>query len=183
MEIPREIIKGCRKGKSQSQEKLYRMTSPLMYGLCLQYAGNEDDAKDIMQEGFIKVFKKIDQFSGKGSIIGWIRRIMINTALEKYRSKISLQSMDNGKVQIEKPVENNILENMEAEVIIELIQKLSPQYRLIFNLYAIEGYSHREISDMTGISEGTSKSNLYRARSILQRKVIELYEKNVKSDE
>lgn len=180
MEIPREIIKGCRKGKSQSQEKLYNIASPLMYGLCLQYAGNVDDAKDIMQEGFIKVFKKIDQFSGKGSIIGWIRRIMINTALEKYRSQVNHQSMDNGKFQIEETVNDNILENMEAEVIVQLIQKLSPQYRLIFNLYAIEGYSHREISEMTGISEGTSKSNLSRARTILQKKVTELYEKKVK---
>jgi len=151
-----------------------------MYGLCLQYAGNEDDAKDIMQEGFIKVFKKIDQFSAKGSIIGWIRRIMINTALEKYRSQVNLQSMDNGNFQIEESVNDNILENLEAEVIMKLIQDLSPQYRLIFNLYAIEGYSHREISEMTGISEGTSKSNLSRARSILQKKIAELYEKKVK---
>lgn len=180
MEIPREIIKGCRKGKSQSQEKLYNMVSPLMYGLCLQYAGNEDDAKDIMQEGFIKVYKKIDQFSGKGSIIGWIRRIMINTALEKYRSQVNHQSMDNEKFQFEETVNDNILENLEAEVIVQLIQELSPQYRLIFNLYAIEGYSHREISEMTGISEGTSKSNLSRARTILQKKVTELYEKKVK---
>jgi RNA polymerase sigma factor (sigma-70 family) len=156
------------------------MASPLMYGLCLQYAGNEDDAKDIMQEGFIKVFKKIDQFSAKGSIIGWIRRIMINTALEKYRSQVNLQSMDNGNFQIEESVNDNILENLEAEVIMKLIQDLSPQYRLIFNLYAIEGYSHREISEMTGISEGTSKSNLSRARSILQKKIAELYEKKVK---
>ncbi|MFW5644571.1 MAG: RNA polymerase sigma factor [Bacteroidota bacterium] len=180
MEIPREIIKGCLKGKKQSQEKLYRLTSPLMYGLCLQYAGNEDDAKDIMQEGFIKVFNKMDQFSEKGSIMGWIRRIMINTALEKYRSQVSRQSLDNGKIQAEEIVEDYTLENLEADVIVELIQQLTPQYRLIFNLYAIEGYSHREISEMTGISEGTSKSNLSRARRILQRKVMELYEKNIK---
>ncbi len=183
MDIPHEIIKGCRKGNAQSQERLYKIVSPLMYGLCLQYAADDDDAGDIMQEGFIKAFKKIDQYSGKGSFIGWIRRIMINTALEKYRSRINHYSLDDTSMQFENPVEDNVLENMEAEEITKIIQQLSPQYRLVFNLYAIEGYNHREISEMTGISEGTSKSNLSRARAILQKRVSELYDKKLKKNE
>jgi RNA polymerase sigma-70 factor (ECF subfamily) len=179
VEVPKEIIKGCRKGKARCQERLYEMVAPLMYGLCLQYAGGEDDAKDIMQEGFIKVFNKIEQYSGKGSIIGWIRRIMINTALEKYRTRVRTQSMDDRNVNIEEETEEEILDTLEAEEIIKIIQKLSPQYRMVFNLYAIEGYSHKEISELIGISEGTSKSNLSRARTILQKKLAGLYEKGM----
>lgn len=156
------------------------MVSPIMYGLCLQYSGDEDDAKDILQEGFIKVFRKIGQYSGKGSFMGWIRRIMINTALEKYRSAVNMQSIDDHEVLEEEVIDDNILASLTAEEITKLIQELSPQYRLIFNLYAIEGYSHKEISEMTGISEGTSKSNLSRARTILQKKVRAIFENSLK---
>jgi RNA polymerase sigma-70 factor (ECF subfamily) len=180
IQIPEDIINGCLKGDGKSQNELYRLVSPIMYGLCLQYAGDEDEAKDIMQEGFIKVFRKIEQYSGKGSFTGWIRRIMINTALEKYRTKVNMQSIDERIASEDEIVDDNILESLTAEEIIRLIQQLSPQYRLIFNLYAIEGYSHKEISEMTGISEGTSKSNLSRARAILQKKVMEIYENSLK---
>lgn len=178
--IPEDIINGCRKEDGKSQEKLYKMVSPIMYGLCLQYSGDEDDAKDILQEGFIKVFRKIGQYSGKGSFMGWIRRIMINTALEKYRSAVNMQSIDDHEVLEEEVIDDNILASLTAEEITKLIQELSPQYRLIFNLYAIEGYSHKEISEMTGISEGTSKSNLSRARTILQKKVRAIFENSLK---
>jgi RNA polymerase sigma-70 factor (ECF subfamily) len=180
VEVPEDIIIGCLKGDSQSQEKLYNLVSPLIYGICLQYAGNEDDANDIMQEGFIKVFDKIEQFSGKGSVIGWIRRIMINTALEKYRKQSNTYSLDDMGHSEEEVIEDGIIENMTAEEILEIIQDLTPKYRLVFNLYAIEGYSHKEISELTGISEGTSKSNLSRARGILQKKMKEVYSKRIR---
>lgn len=180
IEVPEDIINGCRKGDRKSQERLYKLASPGMYGLCLQYSGNEDEAKDIMQEGFIKVFRKIDQYSGKGSFTGWVRRIMINTALEKYRSQVIMQPLDESTGKVEERIEENVLDSLSAGEIIQLIQELSPRYRLIFNLYAIEGYNHKEISEMTGISEGTSKSNLSRARGILQEKVRRIYENSLK---
>lgn len=179
-DIPDKILKGCIKGDSSSQEQLYRLVAPKMYGMCLQYAGNEDDAKDIMQDGFIKVFKKIDQYQGKGSLEGWIRRVIVNTALEKLRSKVHMQSIDD-EIGADKDLsEYGVLESMTAEELTHLIGKLSPKYRMVFNLYAIEGYSHKEIGEMLGISEGTSKSNLSRARAILQEKVLEMFEKNRK---
>lgn len=171
MEIPPEIILGCQKNDGECQKKLYELTSPLLYGICLQYTGNEDDAKDILQEGYIKVFRKIDQYKGTGSAMGWIRRIMINTALEKLRKTIPSQDTDNEEKLSSESVSDDIVESLTAEEILKIIQSLSPKYRMVFNLYAIEGYSHKEISELTGISEGTSKSNLSRAREILKRKI------------
>lgn len=170
-----KIIKGCLAGKREYQEKLYRVFSGKMYGLCLKYAGNEDDAKDIMQEGFIKVYTKLEQYNHKGSFEGWIRRIMINTALEKYRSQLHLKKVDEELADRKLPLENDILEEMEARELIRLIRELPPRYRMVFNLYVIDGYSHREIGEMMDISEGTSKSNLSRARTILKQKLVELY--------
>jgi RNA polymerase sigma factor (sigma-70 family) len=174
-DVPEKIIEGCRKGKNRYQEELYRLIAPKMYGLCLKYASDKDDAKDIMQDGFIKVFQKIDQYSTKGSFEGWVRRIMINTALEKYRSQVTMYSLDERMSLSDEGVRSTVIENLSAEELLGLVRQLTPKYRMVFNLYAIEGYSHKEISDLLGISEGTSKSNLSRARFILQEKVKELY--------
>jgi RNA polymerase sigma factor (sigma-70 family) len=141
----------------------------------LQYADNTDDAKDIMQEGFIKVFRKIEQFTGKGSLEGWVRRIMVNTALEKYRSQVIMQPVDEKTAIKNNLIYEETIENISADNIISIIQTLTPKYRMVFNLYAIEGYSHKEIAEKLGISEGTSKSNLSRARVILQDKVNKLF--------
>jgi len=174
-DVPEKIIEGCKKGKSRYQEELYRMLAPKMYGLCLKYANDKDDAKDIMQDGFIKVFQKIDQFGSKGSFEGWVRRIMINTALEKYRSQVTMYSLDEKMPLSDEGVNSTIFDEMSAEDLLALIHELTPKYRMVFNLYAIEGFNHKEIGEMLGISEGTSKSNLSRARIILQEKVRELY--------
>ena len=181
VKIPEDIIKGCQDGNDRSQERLYNLVAPVMYGLCLQYSGNEDDARDIMQEGFIKVFNKIGQYTGKGSVMGWIRRIMINTALEKFRSQMNFYTLDEAIIKESDTVDNVIIESLTADDILKVIQTLSPQYRLVFNLYAIEGYSHKEISELTGISEGTSKSNLSRARSILQKRMKDMYSNRMKT--
>ena len=146
-----------------------------MYGLCLQYASNVEDARDIMQEGFIKVFNKIGQVQNPDAIPGWIRRIMINTALEKYRSQVILKRVEENRAESEQVVFNSAFDSLAAQEIVELISGLTPQYRLVFNLYAIEGYNHKEISEMLGISEGTSKSNLSRARAILQERIKKIY--------
>ncbi|MFO7670968.1 MAG: sigma-70 family RNA polymerase sigma factor [Bacteroidales bacterium] len=169
------LLEGCKRGKPKSQEALYKRFSAAMYGICLQYASGEEDAQDIMQEGFLKVFRKLDQVNNPAAFPGWIRRVMINTALEKYRSQIHLQRIDDVKEAAEKAMDDRIFENMTCQELVALIQTLTPQYRIVFNLYAIEGYSHKEISEELGISVGTSKSNLSRARTILQEKIKHKY--------
>lgn len=158
------------------QEELYRRFSPRMYGVCLRYAGYAEEAEDILQEGFIKVFKKLGSFRGDGSFEGWIRRIFVNTAIEHFRRKTYLQPITE---QHESTVEGkylSVLDNLAEKDVMKLIQELSPGYRTVFNLYVVEGYTHKEIGDMLGISEGTSKSQLSRAKVILQdmvRKYLE----------
>ena len=152
------------------------MFSNRMFGLCLQYANNYDDACDIMQEGFIKVFSKLEQFQGKGSFEGWIRRIMINTALERYRSHLHLYPLTENTEIKDEIVYEDVFENLSASDLVKLVQDLSPRYRMVFNMYAIEGYTHKEIAETMGITVGTSKSNLSRARDILQRKVKKYYD-------
>lgn len=175
-DISVKIIKGCQKGDGHSQEELYRLLAPGMYGLCLKYSGDKNEAKDIMQDGFIKVFQKIEQYEGKGSFEGWVRRIMINTALERFRSRSIIYPLDEKMNNAQEQDEPDIIDQLSAEDLLSLIQRLTPQYRMVFNLYAIEGFSHKEISNMMGISEGTSKSNLSRARNILQNKIKEIYQ-------
>jgi RNA polymerase sigma-70 factor (ECF subfamily) len=146
-----------------------------MYGLCLQYSSSEEDAQDILQDGFIKIFAKLEQVKNPAALPGWIRRVIINTALEKYRSQVLLQRVDEVKEEIGELPGNEAFEDLTCEELVGLIQTLTPRYRLVFNLYAIEGYSHQEISDKLGISTGTSKSNLSRARAILQEKIKDIY--------
>ena len=169
------LLKGCKRGKPKSQEALYKRFAPAMYGICLQYASSEEDAQDIMQEGFVKVFRKLEQVKNPAAFPGWIRRVMVNTALEKYRSHVHLQRIDDVIEEADTAMENGIFESLTCQELVALIQTLTPQYRLVFNLYAIEGYSHQEISLELEISVGTSKSNLSRARGILQEKIKNIY--------
>lgn len=169
------LLKDCKRGKRGSQEELYRRFASAMYGLCLQYASSEEDAQDIMQDGFIKVFAKLEQVKNPAALPGWIRRVMINTALEKYRSQVLLQRVDDVREDIGEAPGNGVFEDLTCEELMGLIQTLTPRYRMVFNLYAIEGYSHQEISEALDISTGTSKSNLSRARAILQDKINTMY--------
>jgi len=169
------LLKECKRGKSRSQEELYRRFASAMYGLCLQYASNEEDAQDIMQEGFIKVFAKLDQVKNPAALPGWIRRVMINTALEKYRSQVILQRVDEVREEHHEEAGNDALDRLSCDELVGLIQTLTPRYRVVFNLYAIEGFTHQEISEELGISIGTSKSNLSRARGVLQEKIKTMY--------
>jgi RNA polymerase sigma-70 factor (ECF subfamily) len=152
-----------------------------MFGICLRYAGNYHDAEDIMQEGFIKVFEKIHQFGFKGAFEGWIRKIMVNTALEKYRLHFQTVSLQDNPAEGIQELEIDATANLEVKELLNIIQDLTPRYRLVFNLYALEGYSHREISEMLQITEGTSKSNLSRARVILQERVNKYYLKSIQT--
>ncbi|MEX0988314.1 MAG: sigma-70 family RNA polymerase sigma factor [Bacteroidales bacterium] len=169
------LIEGCRKGDPGSQERLYRQFSAAMYGLCLQYSSSEEDAHDILQDGFVKVFKKMGQVRDAKAFPGWIRRVMINTALEKYRSRVVMQRIDEAPLLQNELVTDDVLDALQAEALVDLIRELTPKYRMVFNLYAIEGYNHKEIGEMLNITEGTSKSNLSRARAILQEKVKKIY--------
>lgn len=167
-----KIIDGCKNNRSRAQEALFNLYSDEMFAVCLYYSPNHAEAEDTLHEGFLKVFQNIGSFKGDGSIKGWIRRILINTALEKFRKKNPMYVLDNDDyTQVEDTGREDAVSNISADDLIKLIQELSPQYRMVFNLYALEGFSHKEIAARLNISEGTSKSNLARARSILQKKV------------
>ncbi|HVF97608.1 MAG TPA: RNA polymerase sigma factor [Flavisolibacter sp.] len=166
-----DLLEGCIRGDRRIQRELYNRFAPKMYGVCLRYAANVEEAEDVMQEGFIKVFKKISSFRGEGSFEGWIRRIFVNTAIEQYRKKTYLRPITE---QEEDTVEGkylSVLDSLAEKDIIKLVQKLSPGYRTVFNMYVVEGYSHKQIAEQLGISEGTSKSQLSRAKQILQESV------------
>ena len=168
-----EIIKECLSGNRHFQELLYRRYSPRFYAVSLQYAGNTEEARDILQESFIKIFENLESFNHNGSFEGWMRRIVVNTALERYRNRYYLNRVDDieaAEEPVTDPGETDFA-GLEAYDLLKMIMELPPKYRMVFNLYAIEGYTHKEISEMLRISEGTSKSNLSRARDILQRKV------------
>ena len=163
-----DLIIGCLEGNRRMQEELYRRFSPRMYAVCLRYAGNAEEAEDILQEGFIKVFKKLDSFRREGSFEGWIRRIFVNTAIEHFRRKRYLMPVTEKEENTIEGKYLSVLDDLAARDIMALVQELSPGYRTVFNMYVVEGYTHKEIADMLGISEGTSKSQLSRAKVILQ---------------
>ncbi|TMI68797.1 MAG: sigma-70 family RNA polymerase sigma factor [Bacteroidetes bacterium] len=150
------------------QEELYRRFSPRMYAVCLRYATSSEEAEDILQEGFIKIFKKLDSYRGDGSFEGWIRRIFVNTAIEHFRRRRYLQPVTEKEESTVEGKYLSVLDSLAEKDILELIRQLSPGYRTVFNMYVVEGYTHKEIGDMLGISEGTSKSQLSRAKVILQ---------------
>jgi RNA polymerase sigma-70 factor (ECF subfamily) len=168
-----QIIEGCVKGERKFQQVLYNMLSGKMFAVCLRYASDYNAAQDLLQEGFVKVFRNIDKFRGEGSFEGWVRRIFVNTAIEHYRKQVNLYVLHDSETKTYEYFEDNAFETLKVADIMKMIQQLSDGYRTVFNLYVIEGYSHKEIGDMMGISEGTSKSQLARARYLLQKMIIE----------
>lgn len=172
-----DLIEGCIRGDRKMQRELYNRYAPKMYGLCLRYASNSEEAEDILQEGFIKVFNKIGSFRKEGSFEGWMRRIFVNTAIEQFRKKIHLQPITEYEENTVEGKYLSVLDSMAEKDIIQLVQQLSPGYRTVFNMYVVEGYTHKQIADALGISEGTSKSQLSRAKQILQELVKKFIEK------
>jgi RNA polymerase sigma factor (sigma-70 family) len=167
-----ELIRGCIKGERYSQNRIYSLFAPKMLTVCLRYSKNREEAEDTMQEGFINVFKSINQFKSLGSFEGWVRKIMVNCALQKYRSKSHIHpliSIEN--THAEPLINENVLSDLGVKELLKMIQQLPPVYRMVFNLYVFEGLKHREIAEELGITEGTSKSNLSGARAILQKAV------------
>lgn len=172
-----DLIDGCLKGERKMQYELYQRFAPKMYGVCLRYAGKVEEAEDILQEGFIKVFNKMGSYRGDGSFEGWIRRIFVNTAIEHFRKKTYLQPITEMEESMVEGKYLSVLDNLAEKDIIQLVQKLSPGYRTVFNMYVIEGYTHKQIAEALNISEGTSKSQLSRAKLILQDLVQTFIEK------
>lgn len=172
-----ELIAGCIEGKSWAQRAIYDRYAPSMMSVCVRYVADRETARDLLQEGFIKLFTKIESYSGTGAFGGWVRRIFVTTALEYLRQNDALkQSTDIDEVGYH--IENDeisVLEKISADDLMACVAQLSDGYRTVFNLYAIEGYSHAEIADMLGISEGTSRSQFMRARKILQKSVLSLH--------
>lgn len=162
------LAEACVKGDYLAQKKLYQLYAPQMMGICMRYSSGKADAEDILQDGFIKVYNRLDTFSGTGALGGWIRRIMINTALQRYRENKNLQlvRLEDSAVHLE--VSNDVLSSMSADELLVKIQQLPVGFRTVFNLYAIEGYKHHEIAEMLDISVGTSKSQYSRSRAFLR---------------
>ena len=178
-----EIIRGCIKGDRYYQNLLYKTYSSRMLAVCMRYFKQRDEAEDCLQEGFVKVFKNIHLFGEKGSFEGWIRKIMVNTAINIFRAnqRLIISRELNDDDSFIASDEHDYTEIYSADYLMNLIQNLPDGYRVIFNMYAIEGYSHKEISEIMNISEGTSKSQLSRARALLQEKLNKI-SKKVKID-
>ena len=168
----KQLINDCQKNDRKAQGQLYRLYSSKLFSVCLKYSRNYTEAQDNLQDGFLIIFKKIEQYSFKGSFDGWLKRVMINHVLQQYRQETFLSLVkedvpDNDEIEIDD-------EDISLEYLLKIIQELPNQYRLVFNLYVLDGYSHVEIAEMLTINLGTSKSNLAMAKMILREK-IELF--------
>jgi len=173
-----DIIEGCRKGDKASQRVLYDHYGPKMLVTCLRYSKTREEAEDILQEGFIKVYNGLSKFRKESKLETWITRIMVNTALNYFRKKLYLFPMVDVE-ELNLPNEESLISNLHFHQLLEMIQSLPQGCQIVFNLFAIEGFSHKEIASQLGISEGTSKSQYARARNLLQKKLLK--ESNLKN--
>ena len=164
-----QLIEQCKKNDAKAQSQIYKLYASKLFSLSLKYSRNRAEAEDNLQDAFVTIFQKISQYGNKGSLEGWMKRITINTALQRYRSVgvfdiISEEQIEDVSIEIDD-------DNIGVDYLLQIIQELPDRYRLVFNLYALDDYSHREIAEMLDISTGTSKSNLARARLILKEKI------------
>ncbi|CDF81170.1 RNA polymerase ECF-type sigma factor [Formosa agariphila KMM 3901] len=164
-----QLISKCKRNNLKAQTELYTLYSSKLYAVCLKYSRNTAEAQDNLHDAFLTIFSKISQYKNKGSFEGWMKRITINTALQRYREK-GVFNIINEDIT-EEAVEVNDYDDISLDFLLGLIQTLPNRYRMVFNLYVLDGYSHKEIAEMLKISVGTSKSNLARARLILQEKI------------
>ena len=178
MDIHKDILEGCIKGESSAQRKLFDSYSRLMLGVCNRYTINIEEAEDIMQEGFVKIFLNIKEFKGDGSIVAWMRRIMINTAITHYHKMKKHRYHDDLDEVKETKFDDCVWEDSDftREELYNVIHRMPEGYRMVFMLYAVEGYKHREIAEILGIDENTSKSQFSRARKWLQERLIKIKE-------
>jgi RNA polymerase sigma-70 factor (ECF subfamily) len=167
-----QLIDGCIRGERKMQEEFYKVFAPSMFSICLRYANDYCQAEDMLQEGFIRAYANLQKFRNEGSFEGWMKRIFVNTAIEGYRKNLMTNNMLEVEDMKNDLVQQDDFHHLSKDDLLKMIQRLSPGYRTVFNLYAIEGYSHQEIADMLGINIGTSKSQLARARYLLQKMVL-----------
>jgi len=173
-----KLITQCKKNSAKAQGELYKLYANKLFSVCLKYSKNYAEAEDNLQDAFVTIFKKIDQYKNKGSLEGWLKRITINTALLRYRETTVFSLVNEDAIEdVTVDIEN---EDIDLDFLLKIIQELPDRYRLVFNLYVLDGFSHNEIAKMLKISNGTSKSNLARARLILKTK-IEDYKANLNS--
>lgn len=184
-----QIVNGCKKGKRRAFNQLYLKYAQTMLGICVRYTRNRDEAEDVLQEGFIKIFKKIGSFEGRGSFEGWLKRVMVNTAINYIKSnskylfqeEYDITNINHTKDQID---EVNIIETdvaFEPQELLKMVNELPDGYRLVFNMYVFDGLTHQEIADSVGIKVGTSKSQLSKARKYLREQVDQKQQKLVKA--
>ncbi|MFC2109533.1 RNA polymerase sigma factor [Bacteroidota bacterium] len=172
-----KLIRDCQQNKPKAQAMVYELYAGKLFAVSYKYSRNRQEAEDNLHDGFMTIFNKIGQFKGTGSFEGWMKRIIINTALLKYR-KDKVFQLVNEEIKDEEITVEIEEENVSIDELLNAIQELPNRYRLVFNLYVLDGYSHKEIAEMLGISEGTSKSNLSRARGILKQKLEQTETKN-----
>ena len=177
----RELVKGCAEGRRSYQQLLYKSMYGKMMAVCYRYTSRPSDAKDLFQDGFIKVFNKIEKFDFKGSLEGWVRRIMVNNAIDYYRKNKNKFAISETLVNAENIPDNEsdegIFEGITSAELLELVQELTPVYRTVFNLFVLDDFSHAEIAEELGVSEGTSKSNLSKAKKNLKKLILEKVKK------
>lgn len=169
-----QLIESCIKGNRVSQKALYDRLAPRMFPLCIRYIGDREAAEDVLQDGFVTLFTRLEDYKGEGSFEGWARKIFVNTALMNLRKKDALKMSDDLEAARGLKAETaSQMQNMGYKELLAMITELPPGFRIVFNMYAIEGYSHKEIGEMLGISETTSRTQLSRARIWLQKKIKE----------
>ena len=185
--MDQEFLNQCIAGNRKAQQQLYKLHAPRLYAVCLRYMGDEESAKDILQEVFITIFKNLDGFQQKGSFEGWLYRIAVNTSLTFIRKQKKLKdqtSLSSSPIQIEESKAADVLSVLSQQEIMALIQELPDGFREVINLYIIDGYSHKEISELLDITVDNSKQRLRRGRVILQKNITKLYripdEKHIK---
>jgi len=163
-----QLIHDCRNNDIKAQEQLYKLLSPKLFSVCLKYSRNYAEAQDNLQDGFLIIFNKMEQFNFKGSFEGWAKRIMVNNVLQTYRGSVVFEIVNDTITEEEIEIDD---ESITLDYLLKIIQELPDRYRLVFNLYVMDGYSHKEISEMLNITTGTTKSNLARAKMILKEKI------------
>lgn len=171
-----QLIENCKINDTKAQSELYKLFSSKLFSLCLKYSRNYAEAEDNLQDAFLTIYKKIDQFKNKGSFEGWLKRVTINTVLQQYRNQkvfdiVNENIIDDTEIDIDE-------DTISIDYLLQIIQELPDRYRLIFNLYVLDGYSHKDIATMLDINIGTSKSNLARARQILKKTIVN-YRQNI----
>lgn len=169
-----ELIQKCKRQDAKAQGELYNRYNRVLFAICLRYSPNYIEAEDNLQDAFITIFKKVEQYNGKGSFEGWMKRVTVNTVLQKYRKQRTFEIVDEAQIEDEVEVEIESGE-IPLDFLLKIVQELPDRYRLVFTMYVMDGYQHKEIGDLLGISDGTSKSNLARARMILKNKIEEYY--------